>query len=81
MKTDQLLGWLGLVWILIIMFFLAEKFTFAGSELFSIGSGSVNFGCFFHKNNTHTHTHTWLSIANLDDINLLKNRHNIIHAW
>jgi hypothetical protein len=32
------------------MFFLAEKFTFAGSELISIGSGSVNFGCFFFKN-------------------------------
>jgi hypothetical protein len=47
MKTDQLLGWLGLVWIFILMFFLAEKFTFAVSELISIGSGSVNFGCFF----------------------------------
>jgi hypothetical protein len=53
MKTDQLLGCLGLLWIFIIMFFLAEKFTFAGSDLISVGSGSVNFYCFNNNNNNN----------------------------
>jgi hypothetical protein len=44
------LAWVGLDFYY-YYYYLAEKFTFAGSELISIGSGSVNFGCFLKNKN------------------------------